>query len=132
MTVDELEREDERTEPSTRWQRLATGSTTWIILILAAMILVFSLLEPDSFATINNWRNIATNAAHKGHGVAIFSLEMSKDSLVQRMLCAEAMIDSQAVRQGRIRDSDYPKLARASGILQQCPCNCQALTFTAR
>lgn len=65
--------------------------------------------------------NIATNAAHKGHGVAIFSLEMSKDSLVQRMLCAEAMIDSQAVRQGRIRDSDYPKLARASGILQQCP-----------
>ncbi len=65
--------------------------------------------------------NIATNAAHKGHGVAIFSLEMSKDSLVQRLLCAEAMIDSQAVRQGRIRDSDYPKLARASGILQQCP-----------
>ncbi len=65
--------------------------------------------------------NIATNAAHKGHGVAVFSLEMSKDSLVQRMLCAEAMIDSQAVRQGRIRDSDYPKLARASGILQQCP-----------
>jgi replicative DNA helicase len=46
---------------------------------------------------------------------------MSKDALVQRMLCAEAMIDSQAVRQGRIRDSDYPKLARASGILQQCP-----------
>src|SRR5437762_1623231 len=60
--------------------------------------------------------NIATNAAHKGTGVAIFSLEMSKDALVQRMLCAEAMIDSQAVRQGRIKDSDYPKLARASGI----------------
>ncbi|HEV8598464.1 MAG TPA: replicative DNA helicase [Gemmatimonadales bacterium] len=65
--------------------------------------------------------NIATNAAHKGTGVAIFSLEMSKDALVQRMLCAEALIDSQAVRQGRIKDSDYPKLARASGILQQCP-----------
>ncbi|HEV8148975.1 MAG TPA: replicative DNA helicase [Gemmatimonadales bacterium] len=65
--------------------------------------------------------NAATNAAHKGTGVAIFSLEMSKDALVQRMLCAEAMIDSQAVRQGRIKDSDYPKLARASGILQQCP-----------
>lgn len=65
--------------------------------------------------------NIATNAAHKGHGIAIFSLEMSKESLVQRLLCAEAMIDSQAVRQGRIRDADYPKLARASGILQQCP-----------
>jgi replicative DNA helicase len=65
--------------------------------------------------------NIATNAAYKEFGVAIFSLEMSKDSLVQRMLCSEAQIDSQAVRQGRIKDSDYPKLARASGVLQQCP-----------
>jgi ribose transport system permease protein len=63
VTVDELEREEEQTEPTTRWQRLATGSTTWIILILAAMIVVFSVLEPDSFATINNWRNLATNAA---------------------------------------------------------------------
>jgi ribose transport system permease protein len=63
VTVDELEREDEQTEPTTRWQRLATGSTTWIILILAAMIVVFSVLEPDSFATVNNWRNLATNAA---------------------------------------------------------------------
>jgi ribose transport system permease protein len=63
VTVDELEREDEQTEPSTRWQRLATGSTTWIILILAGMIVVFSVLEPESFATVNNLRNIATNAA---------------------------------------------------------------------
>jgi ribose transport system permease protein len=63
VTVDELEREEEQTEPTTRWQRLATGSTTWIILILAAMIVAFSVLEPDSFATINNARNVATNAA---------------------------------------------------------------------
>jgi ribose transport system permease protein len=63
MSVDELEREDEQTERATRWQRLATGSTTWIILILAGMIVAFSVLEPDSFATVNNLRNIATNAA---------------------------------------------------------------------
>jgi ribose transport system permease protein len=63
VTVDEIEREEEQAEPTTRWQRLATGSTTWIILILAAMIVVFSVLEPDSFATVNNWRNLATNAA---------------------------------------------------------------------
>ena len=62
MTV-ELEREEEQTEPTTRWQRLATGSTTWIILILAAMIAAFALTEPDAFATINNARNVATNAA---------------------------------------------------------------------
>jgi ribose transport system permease protein len=46
-----------------RWQRIATGSTTWIILILASMLVVFSVLEPESFATVNNMRNLATNAA---------------------------------------------------------------------
>jgi ribose transport system permease protein len=59
----EIERDEEQREPSTRWRRLATGSTTWIILILAGMIFAFSVLEPDSFATVNNARNIATNAA---------------------------------------------------------------------
>jgi ribose transport system permease protein len=63
MSVDELELEEEQTERTTRWQRLATGSTTWIILILAGMIVAFSVLEPDSFATVNNVRNIAVNAA---------------------------------------------------------------------
>ncbi len=65
--------------------------------------------------------NVATNAAHEKYGVAIFSLEMSKDALVQRLLCAEAKVDSQAVRSGRIRDSDYSNLARAAGWLQHCP-----------
>jgi ribose transport system permease protein len=63
MTVDELEREEEQTEGASRWQRIATGSTTWIILILLGTIVVFSVMEPDSFATVNNARNLATNAA---------------------------------------------------------------------
>jgi len=65
--------------------------------------------------------NIATHAALEGHGVAIFSLEMSKDALVQRMLCAEARVDSQAVRRGTLRDTDFTRLARAAGILQTAP-----------
>jgi replicative DNA helicase len=65
--------------------------------------------------------NLATHAAIEGHGVAIFSLEMSKDSLVQRMLCAEARVDSQGVRRGTLRDADFTRLARAAGILQNCP-----------
>jgi replicative DNA helicase len=65
--------------------------------------------------------NIATQAAVDGHGVAVFSLEMSKDSLVQRMLCAEARVDSQSVRRGLLRDRDFTNLARAAGVLQQCP-----------
>jgi ribose transport system permease protein len=64
MTVEQLdEREEEHVEGASRWQRIATGSTTWIILILAGMIVVFSVLEPESFATVNNARNLATNAA---------------------------------------------------------------------
>ncbi|HEU4588711.1 MAG TPA: replicative DNA helicase [Gemmatimonadales bacterium] len=64
--------------------------------------------------------NVATNAALAGHGVAIFSLEMSKESLVQRMLTAEARVDSQRVRRAMLRDSDFSMLARAAGVLQSC------------
>jgi replicative DNA helicase len=62
--------------------------------------------------------NIAANAAAEGTGVAIFSLEMSKESLVQRMLTATARVDSHRVRQGTLRDSDFTQLARAAGLLQ--------------
>jgi replicative DNA helicase len=62
--------------------------------------------------------NIAANAASEGQGVAIFSLEMSKEALVQRMLTATARVDSHRVRQGTLRDSDFTQLARAAGLLQ--------------
>ncbi len=65
--------------------------------------------------------NIATHSAVEGFGTAVFSLEMSKESLVQRMLTAEARVDSQLVRRGLLRDFDYTKLARAAGVLQSCP-----------
>ncbi|MEO8226383.1 MAG: replicative DNA helicase [Gemmatimonadota bacterium] len=65
--------------------------------------------------------NIATHAAVEGNGVAVFSLEMSKESLVQRMLTAEARVNSQAVRRGELKDFDFTRLARAAGILQSCP-----------
>jgi replicative DNA helicase len=65
--------------------------------------------------------NVAAHAAAERNGVAIFSLEMSKDALVQRMLCAEARVDSQNVRRGRLKDQDFTQLARAAGWLQTCP-----------
>jgi len=52
---------------------------------------------------------------------AFFSLEMSKESLVQRMLTAEARIDAQRLRKGMLRDDDFPRLARAAGILSSAP-----------
>jgi ribose transport system permease protein len=45
------------------WQRFVTGSSTWIGLILVALILVFSALEYESFVSASNARNIATDAA---------------------------------------------------------------------
>jgi replicative DNA helicase len=50
-------------------------------------------------------------------GVAMFSLEMSKDQLVQRLLCSEGLVDAQRLRRGHLRDDDYPKLAKAAGLL---------------
>jgi replicative DNA helicase len=64
--------------------------------------------------------NIAVHAALERFGVAIFSLEMSKESLVQRMLTATARVDSHRIRQGSLRDSDFTMLARAAGYLQGC------------
>lgn len=58
--------------------------------------------------------NVGVN--HEG-GVAIFSLEMSKEQLVQRMLCSQARVDAQKVRGGFLPSSDWPKLTKAAGQL---------------
>lgn len=64
--------------------------------------------------------NIATNAALRANvTVAIFSLEMSKDQLVNRMLCSEAMVDSNKVRTGKLDEEDWTKLAEAIGPLSE-------------
>ena len=64
--------------------------------------------------------NIATNAALRANvPVAIFSLEMSKDQLVNRILCSEAMVDSNKVRTGKLDEEDWGKLAEAIGPLSE-------------
>lgn len=64
--------------------------------------------------------NLAANAALRGKTpVAIFSLEMSKDQLVNRILCSEAMVDSNKVRTGKLEDDDWAKLASAIGPLSE-------------
>ena len=51
----------------------------------------------------------------------IFSLEMSKEQLVNRMLCSEAMLDAQRLRTGELTDSDWADLIQAMGPLSQAP-----------
>lgn len=64
--------------------------------------------------------NIASNVALKTKKtVAIFSLEMSCEQLVQRMLSSEAMIDSYKMRTGELGDNDWVNLAVASDVLSK-------------
>ncbi len=57
--------------------------------------------------------------------VGLFSLEMSKEQLVDRMLCAEAGVDLWKMRTGRLsdrpEDSDFPKIGHAMGVLSEAP-----------
>ncbi len=59
--------------------------------------------------------NIATNvAASSGKAVCVFSLEMSAEQLVSRLLSSEAMVDSRALRSGQISNEDWNKLGAAA------------------
>lgn len=64
--------------------------------------------------------NIAQHVALKKHQtVGIFSLEMSKEALVKRLLCAEGDIDSHKVNTGYLNKEDWARLGRAAGALSQ-------------
>lgn len=64
--------------------------------------------------------NIATNAALKAKiPVVLFSLEMSKEQMVNRILCSEAMVDSNKVRTGKLDEEDWEKLAGSIGPLSE-------------
>ena len=64
--------------------------------------------------------SVSRNAAlhnEKPTGVGIFSLEMSTQQLVMRLLCAEAKVDAHAVRTGRLPEDDWKRLSIAAGRL---------------
>jgi replicative DNA helicase len=65
--------------------------------------------------------NIAQNVAVQDKAVAIFSLEMSREEIVSRMLCAQGRIDSQRLRTGRLTESDFTKLSNAASVLYKKP-----------
>ena len=66
--------------------------------------------------------NIAQYAAiEKKVPVALFSLEMSKEQLVLRMLCSEARVEGTRIRTGFLSESDWPKLTLAAGNLSDAP-----------
>ncbi len=66
--------------------------------------------------------NIASNVAVRGKKpVAIFSLEMGKEQLAQRLLSSEAMVESQKLRTGNLSEDDWVNISKATGILAASP-----------
>jgi replicative DNA helicase len=96
-----------------RLDRMTTGFQKGDLVIVAA--------RPSMGKT--SWvLNVAQNAAidHKVP-VALFSLEMSKEQLVQRLLCAEARVEAQKLRTGRLSPSDYQRIGTAGAKLNTAP-----------
>ena len=66
--------------------------------------------------------NIIQNAAIRANvPTAVFSLEMSREQLVNRMLCSVAMIDAQKLRTGELEENDWAELINAMGPLSEAP-----------
>lgn len=75
--------------------------------------LVLVAARPSMGKTAFSLNIIQTAGIKNKKSVAVFSLEMSKDQLVSRMLCAEAMVDSQKARTGMLEADDWDRLARS-------------------
>lgn len=91
--------------------RLTTGLNRSDLIILAAR----PAMGKTSFAL-----NIAHNVAKKGGVVAVFSLEMSREQIVSRLLASEAMINSRNLRTGELTPDDWVRLAQAADTLSKC------------
>lgn len=63
----------------------------------------------------------AAAARRESAPIAFFSLEMTADELVQRLICAEARIDSQKLRRGALQDSDWDKISHGMAQLSEMP-----------
>ena len=65
--------------------------------------------------------NMAENACLAGHGVALFSLEMSESELAQRFIASQANIKGESLRRGKVADREWPKILEASERLAAAP-----------
>ena len=65
--------------------------------------------------------NIATNVAKQGYSVAVFSLEMSREQLVSRMLSADALIQGSQLRTGNLSVDDWTRLAVSAQSIARMP-----------
>ena len=93
--------------------RLTTGFHKSDLVILAAR----PAMGKTAFALNSIWHA----AGQRGLPVAIFSLEMSKEQLVQRLISQTTRIPTQALRSGNVRAEDWPKLVRGVAEVSRAP-----------
>lgn len=91
--------------------RLTTGLNRSDLILLAAR----PAMGKSAFAL-----NIAQNVAKNGGKVAFFSLEMTREQNVTRMLSTEGMIENTSLRTGELVDDDWVRLAQAADTLSKC------------
>jgi len=83
--------------------------------------LILVAARPSMGKTSFALNTAAYAAVHKQVPVAIFSLEMSKEQLVSRIISSEVLIDMEKMRKGNLEDEDWKKLANALGLLSKAP-----------
>ncbi len=127
VLVDTFDRIDELHKAGGRLRGVPTGFTELDNLLagLQKSDLVILAARP-SIGKTSLALDMARNAAVKTKvPVGIFSVEMSKEQLVDRLLCAEAGVDLWKMRTGKLgnkeEDDDFPKIGRAMGILSEAP-----------
>lgn len=64
--------------------------------------------------------NVAMNVAVKKKTIAVFSLEMSKEQIVLRMLASEAKVDSMRLRSGNLPDADWSSIVESGARISEC------------
>ena len=117
-----------------RFARAASPDLVWDPIVAIAPIgehQVYDLTVPDganfiaedvcvhnTSLALNFCRNVAVETKK---ATLLYSLEMSKEQLVQRLLCAEAGIDSHRLRTGYLAEQDWGKLTHAIGVLSEAP-----------
>jgi len=120
-----VKRDRARSAPRRRW-RPVFGTIEPVGMAQTQCIAVTHpsrLYVTDDYVVTHNTAFALNIAQHVGialHGkVLVLSLEMSSQQIVQRMLCAEAKVDSQAVRTGYLTSSDWHRLTAAAGRLSE-------------
>ena len=116
-----------------RIERLYTtkGAITGLSTGFAELDNILSGLQPSELVVIAGRPSMGKTAlalniaehvgANEGKPVLIFSLEMSREQLAQRMLCSQATVDGQRLRRGNLSEGDWQRLSHAIGRLSEAP-----------